>query len=148
MPGVAVSSVISRDYNYKEIGAHLLGYISEINKRQLPKLKEKENVDYKLGDFVGQAGLEEQEDINLRGKDGYHFVEVDAKGRIRSHTPSDGVFHGIKNQPPIPGSNIRLTIDKDLQLSAYKALEGRVGSAVAVDVSTGEVLAMVSRPSF
>ena len=92
--------------------------------------------------------MEEQEDINLRGKDGYHFVEVDAKGRIRSHMPSDGVFHGIKNQPPIPGSNIRLTIDKDLQLSAYEALKGKVGSAVAVDVNTGEILAMVSRPSF
>ncbi len=148
LPGVAVSSVISRDYNYKEIGAHLLGYISEINKRQLPKLKGQQKFDYKLGDFIGQAGLEEQEDINLRGKDGYHFVEVDAKGRIRSHMPSDDVFHGIKNQPPIPGSNIRLTIDKDLQLSAYEALKGKVGGAVAVDVNTGEILAMVSRPSF
>ena len=148
LPGVAVSSVISRDYNYKEIGAHLVGYISEINKRQLPRLKKKLGFDYKLGDFIGQAGLEEQEDLNLRGKDGYHFVEVDAKGRIRSYMPSDGVFQGIKNRPPIPGNNIRLTIDKDLQLSAYNALEGKVGSAVAVDINTGEVLAMVSRPSF
>ena len=148
LPGVAVSSVISRDYNYKEIGAHVVGYISEINKRQLPRLKKKLNYDYKLGDSIGQAGLEEQEELNLRGKDGYHFVEVDAKGRIRSYMPSDSIFQGIKNRPPVPGNNIRLTIDKDLQLSAYNALEGKVGSAVAVDIKTGEVLAMVSRPSF
>jgi penicillin-binding protein 2 len=148
LPGVAVSSVISRDYNYKEIGAHVVGYISEINKRQLPRLKKKLNYDYKLGDSIGQAGLEEQEELNLRGKDGYHYVEVDAKGRIRSYMPSDGLFQGIKNRPSVPGNNIRLTIDKDLQLSAYNALEGKVGSAVAVDIRTGEVLAMVSRPSF
>lgn len=148
MPGVSVVTFISREYTDKEIGGHLLGYISEISQGQLPKYRKRDNYPYKLGDFIGQAGLEEELDLYLRGEDGYEFMEVDALGRMKRYVRSDNLFAGIKNQPAIPGNNLRLTIDRDLQLSAYKALEGKVGSAVAVDTRTGEILAMVSRPSF
>lgn len=148
MPGVQVETFISREYTDKEIGSHVLGYISEISQSQLPKYRKRDNVDYKLGDFIGQNGVEEKFDIHLRGEDGYQFMEVDARGRMKRIINNKNLFAGIENKRAQPGKNIRLTIDRDLQISAFKALEGKVGSAVAVDVHTGEVLAMVSRPAF
>lgn len=148
MPGVQVETFISREYRDIEIGSHLLGYISEISPSQLPKYIKRDNFDYKLGDFIGQAGIEEQFDLSLRGEDGYQFMEVDAKGRMKRVISSNNLFAGIENKPATPGNNIRLTVDRDLQIAAFKALEGKVGSVVAIDVNSGEVLSMVSRPSF
>lgn len=149
MPGIAVKTFIGREYVDKEVGGQLLGYISEISQSQLPRYRKRDNYDYRLGDFIGQAGIEEQMDLTLRGEDGYEFMEVDASGKKKRHISTDNnLFRGIKNKMATPGHNVRLTIDRDLQMSAYKSLEGRVGSAVAVDVNTGEVLAMVSRPSY
>ena len=148
VPGVRVTTFISREYRDGNVGAHLFGYISEINQRQLPKYRKRDNYHYKLGDFIGQSGIEEKFDLSLRGDDGYQFVEVDARGRRRKNLGKEGIFSGIKNKDSKPGNNIRLTIDRDMQLTAFKALEGKVGSVVAVDVTTGEILSMVSRPSF
>ena len=148
MPGVQVETFISREYKDKEVGSHLLGYISEISQSQLPKYRKRDGMDYKLGDFIGQFGLEERYDKHLRGDDGFQFMEVDARGRMKRLIASNNIFAGIENKTAIPGKNIRLTIDRDMQLTAFNSLEGKVGSAVAVDVNTGEILAMVSRPSF
>ncbi len=148
MPGVRVQTFISREYRDANAGAHLLGYISEINQRQLPRYRSRDAYDYKLGDFIGQAGIEEKFDLQLRGEDGYEFVEVDAKGRMRRNIRSNVLFTGIENKQARPGHNIRLTVDRDMQMAAFNALGEKVGSAVAVDVNTGEILAMVSRPSF
>lgn len=147
LPGVRVQTFISREYQDGEVGAHLLGYISEINQKQLPKYRKRDNYNYKLGDFIGQAGIEEKFDLLLRGDDGYEFVEVDARGRKRN-VKSNLLFAGIKNKKSKPGHNIRLTIDRDMQIQAFKSLEGKVGSVVSVDIETGEILTMVSRPSF
>lgn len=148
MPGVRVQTFISREYRDSYAGAHLLGYISEINQRQLPRYRDRDGFNYKLGDFIGQAGIEEKFDLQLRGEDGYEFVEVDARGRMRRNIRSNVLFAGIENKPAKPGNNVRLTVDRDMQLAAFKALEEKTGSAVAVDVNTGEILAMVSRPAF
>lgn len=148
IPGVSVETFISREYRDKEVGAHLLGYISEISPLQLPKLQKRDHLNYKLGDFIGQFGLEEELDLTLRGNDGYEFVEVDALGRKKRHIGDESLYHGVNNSPSVPGKNIRLTIDNELQVSAYAALEGKVGAAVMVDVNTGEILSMVSRPAF
>ncbi|MAE58985.1 MAG: penicillin-binding protein 2 [Halobacteriovorax sp.] len=148
MPGVSVQTFISREYKDKEIGSHLLGYISEISREQLPKYRKRDGYDYKLGDFIGQAGVEEKFDFFLRGQDGYQFMEVDARGRMKRVISSNNLFQGIENKASTPGKNIRLTIDRDLQQAAFKALEEKVGSVVAIKVDTGEVLSMVSRPSF
>jgi len=148
MPGVRVHTFISREYSDKEVGSHALGYISEISRKQLPIYRERDDYPYKLGDFIGQAGIEKQFDLKLRGTDGYQFMEVDARGRMTRLIKGKNLFAGIENKAAKPGNNIRLTIDRDMQRTAYKALEGKVGSVVAVDVNTGEVLAMVSRPSF
>ncbi len=144
LPGVFVRNFISREYKDDEINSHLLGYISEVNKSQLPKVSK----DYKLGDFIGHSGIEEEFDSVLRGKDGYQFIEVDARGRVRRTLSEKNLYKGIKNKKAVPGKNIRLTIDRELQLEAYKALDGKVGSAVAIDVNNGEILAMVSRPGY
>lgn len=148
LPGVNVTTFISREYRDGNVGAHLFGYISEISQKQLPKYRKRDNYNYKLGDFIGQAGVEEKFDLYLRGDDGYEFVEVDARGRRRRNLVASSIFSGIKNKEIKPGNNIRLTIDRDMQLTAYKALEDKVGAVVAVDVNTGEILSMVSRPSF
>ncbi len=148
MPGVQVHTFISREYIDQNIGSHLLGYISEISQAQLPKYQKRDNIDYKLGDFIGQAGIEEKFDSFLRGIDGYQFMEVDARGRMKRVIGSNNLFKGIENRASIPGKNVRLTIDRDMQHTAYKSLEEKVGGVVAVSVETGEVLTMVSRPSF
>ncbi len=148
MPGVSVQTFISREYADKEIGSHALGYISEISQQQLPTYRERDNYNYKLGDFIGQAGIEKNFDLDLRGEDGYQFMEVDARGRMKRLIGGKNLFAGIENKAATPGNNIRLTIDRDMQKRAYDSLEDKVGAAVAVDVNTGEILAMVSRPSF
>lgn len=148
LPGVSVETFISREYTDKDAGAHLLGYISEISQEKLPRLRERDKYDYKLGDFIGQAGIEQQYDLDVRGTDGYQFMEVDARGRARRHVTSDDLYSGIDNRPAEPGKNIRLTIDRDVQLAAYHALDGKDGAAIAVDVETGEIIAMVSRPAY
>ncbi len=148
MPGIAVQTFISRDYADKEIGGHLFGYISEISQQQLPKYINRDKYDYKQGDFIGQSGIEEQFDKYIRGKDGYVFMEVDAMGAMKRLIRDDNLFKGIDNKSVISGNNVRLTIDRDMQTTAYNALEGKVGSVVALDVNSGEILTIVSRPSF
>jgi len=148
LPGVSVDTFISREYIDKEVGAHVFGYISEINSGQLPKFKKSSAFDYKQGDFIGQFGLEEKWDLNLRGTNGFEFVEVDALGRKKRHIGNDNLFKGIEGLPSRPGKNANLSIDRRMQLAAYEALGDWVGSVVAVKVDTGEVLAMVSKPSF
>ncbi|WP_127716608.1 penicillin-binding protein 2 [Halobacteriovorax sp. HLS] len=148
MPGVSVQTFISREYSEKEVGSHALGYISEISQQQIPTYRERDNFNYRIGDFIGQAGIEKNLDLNLRGTDGYQFMEVDARGRMKRLIKGKNLFAGIENKSAIPGDNIRLTIDRDMQRTAYNSLEGKVGSVVAVDVNSGEILAMISRPSF
>lgn len=148
LPGVSVDTFISREYRDKEVGAHLLGYISEISQTQLPKLRERDRFDYRLGDFIGQFGIEEQLDRYLRGENGHEFVEVDARGRRKRYINTDNLFKGIEDETPLSGMNVKLTIDRDMQIAAYNALEGKVGGVISIDVESGQVLAMVSRPSF
>jgi penicillin-binding protein 2 len=148
LPGVSVDTFISREYRDKEVGAHLLGYISEISQQQLPKFRQRDRQDYRLGDFIGQFGIEEQLDRYLRGENGHEFVEVDARGRRKRYINTDNLFKGIEDEKPLSGMNVKLTIDRDMQITAYEALAGRVGGVIAIDIDSGEVLAMVSRPSF
>lgn len=148
LPGVSVQTFISREYKDKEVGAHLLGYISEISQQQLPKFRKRDGMDYRLGDFIGQFGIEEQLDKFLRGANGHEFVEVDSRGRRKRYINTDNLFKGIEDEKPNQGMNVKLTIDRDMQMAGYNALEGKVGSIIAIDIESGEVLAMVSRPAF
>ena len=148
IPGISVRTFISRQYLDNEVGGHLFGYISEISQKQLPNYRKRDNINYKIGDFIGQAGIEEEYDSYLRGVDGHVFMEVDARGAMKRLIRDDNVFKGIDNKANKPGNNLRITIDRDMQLQAYNSLEGKVGSVVALDINSGEILTMVSRPSY
>lgn len=150
MPGISVDTFIAREYVDGVVGGHVLGYISEISAAQLPRLRKRDNYNYRLGDFIGQSGIEEEFDLFLRGEDGYEFVEVDALGRMKRQIQAEDLFSGIQNKPARAGNNLRLTIDRDMQLTAYEHMIEKeyVGAAVALEVHTGQVLAMVSNPSF
>ncbi|WP_414527512.1 penicillin-binding protein 2 [Nodularia chucula] len=131
---VRTSSV--RYYPEGQVLAHILGYTRELTPEQL---KERRDSGYRLGDVIGQMGSERAYENLLRGEWGGQEIEVNAAGRpIRI----------LADQPAIPGDDITLTIDLNLQKAADKALGKYKGAIVALDPNNGEVLAMVSRPTF
>ncbi|MEJ2698411.1 MAG: penicillin-binding protein 2, partial [Desulfuromonadales bacterium] len=136
LPGVLIEVRPLRAYPHKEMAANLLGYLGEIsdNDLQSPAFQ-----DYRPGDFVGRSGLEKNLESYLRGKDGERRVEVDVQGKE---------LRILKTLEPKPGDKVFLTLRSDLQQAAAEAFGDKAGAAVALDVHTGEVLAMVSKPSF
>ncbi len=136
LPGVTLRIRPRRSYLNEGMAAHLLGYLSEIGPRQLKAQKER---GYRRGDEIGQFGLESGWEDYLRGRSGGQQVEVDAFGRrIR-------VLHEVED---IPGDSVFLTLDRDLQETAYQALQGKEGAIVALDVHSGALLALASTPAF
>ncbi len=148
LPGISVEVSLSREYLSEEVGAHLYGYISEINSTEFPKYKERDGYAYQLGDLIGKAGIEKYFDLDLRGQNGREYVEVDALGRKRKYLSDEVVFSGVERVAPVPGHSLKLTVDKDLQELAYELFKGKSGSVVGIDVETGEILTMLSYPSF
>ncbi|NUQ27650.1 MAG: penicillin-binding protein 2 [Acidobacteriaceae bacterium] len=116
--------------------AHLIGYVGEISENDLNKEK---YAFYQAGDVVGKSGVEATYDAVLRGRDGSRDVVVDSRGREVGQ---------LGQEDPVPGKDLRLSIDLDLQMTAEKAMEGKTGAMVAMDPHTGEILAMVSRPTY
>lgn len=125
-----------RLYPENGFAAHLIGYVGEVSEEMLDDPR---YAFYQPGDVVGRSGVEESYDPILRGQDGSRDVIVDSHGREL------GV---LGTEPAIPGKSLRLTIDLDIQKAAEEALGQRDGAIVAIDPRTGEVLAMVSRPTF
>lgn len=153
LPGVEVDTGIRRTNVNGLIGSHLLGYIAEIDADELPRVnKNAGDRQYQQGDSIGKSGLEQQWENTLRGIDGVEYIEVDAFGRKKAHTDRNGaeVVGEIPPKPAIPGKNIVLTIDEDLQKTAAESFskDGKTGAVVALDPKNGEVLAMLSWPSF
>lgn len=146
-PGASVEMEIQRANVFGDIGTHLLGYIGEITQGELAKVNEKEAL-YKLGDRIGKLGLEQRMETVLRGNDGAKLVEVDALGRIRGEKNRGRVLANSETKPEIPGNNLILTIDQDLQTAAAETFGDKSGAVVAIKPDTGEILSMVSRPSF
>lgn len=151
-PKILVEEVIFRDYPLEESGAQIFGYVSLASKSQIKKMKNQGKI-FKLGDQIGQTGLEKSLDSTVRGKDGIAYVQVDARGRVQTAASSLISYIGLKNVDPKIGKNIILTLDKDLQYEAYQAfyrkdkLGIRKGGLVALSIK-GEVLAWASNPSF
>ena len=142
-PGVVIEVQPIRDYMNKQEAAHTYGYVSEINDAELEK---KKSEGYKTGDIIGKFGLEKVYDKELRGENGGQQVEVDVSGK-----PVQII--GRKN--PVPGEDLYLTIDNNLQKAAEKAVDEQLklihahaAAAVALNPQTGEILAIVSRPAF
>ena len=147
MPGVEVKEEIKRTNIYGDIAAHLLGYIGEVNSSELPVVNRK-GMRYRLGDSIGRFGLEQRMEEFLRGMDGEDVREVDALGRIKLDRKRNRVLQTNLGKPAVPGKNLILTIDQDLQKVATEAFGDKIGSLVAIDPRNGEILAMLSRPSF
>lgn len=125
-----------RSYPEKEASAHLLGYIGQISEEEL-KLSRYSN--YKSGDVIGKMGIEQEYEGFLKGEDGRELIEVDSMGKpLRKLGKTD----------PIPGKNITLTLDKKLQEKSYLALKDIKKGAVVATSPKGEILALVSKPSF
>jgi penicillin-binding protein 2 len=136
LPGVSLRARPRRNYSDGPMAAHVLGYLGEINQKQLKLLKDQ---GYVLGDEIGQYGLERRWEELLRGQSGGQQVEVDALGRrVR-------VLHEVTD---VPGYTVHLTLDRQLQETAYEALKGKEGTIVALDVHSGAILAMASTPAF
>lgn len=135
-PGVFIETEAQRYYPGGEQGVHFLGYVGEITESDYMELA---GQNYQLGDIIGKTGVERVYDYYLKGKDGGVWVEVNAYGkRLNVQTMKDSV----------PGANLILTIDKNLQEIAEEAMGDKTGAIVILDPTTGEVLAMVSKPEY
>ncbi len=142
-PGVVIEVQPIRNYIYKESAAHVYGYVSEISDAELEKSKAE---GYKTGDIIGKFGLEKIYDHELRGENGGEQVEVDVTGKP---------VQILGKKEPVPGCDLVLTLDAKIQAAAEKAVDeqltqigAKAAAAVVMNPQTGEVLAMVSRPSF
>jgi penicillin-binding protein 2 len=134
IPGVSIEISTRRYYPANGFAAHLFGYVGEVSPRELAQWSA-----YRMGDLIGKFGIEKKWESMLRGKGGGQQVEVDAVGkRLRV----------LGSQEAIAGQSLVLTIEAGLQRKAEELLEGKEGSIVALDVHSGEVLAMASRPVF
>ncbi len=136
LPELELINEQRRLYPRDGFAAHLIGYVGEVSEDML---QQAQYAYYEPGDVVGRSGVEETYDQILRGTDGSHDVLVDSHGR------EVGV---LGNEPAVPGKDLKLTIDLDLQRAAENAMGDRNGAMIAMDPHTGDVLAMVSRPVF
>ena len=139
-PGVEVKARLFRQYPLGTVGAHALGYINRINKSDLETIeKNDQEANYKGTDHIGKTGLEQKYEFALHGQTGYEEVEIDAGGRaVRS----------LARTAPVSGNDLTLTLDTRLQEITEKAFGDRRGALVAIEPSTGGILALVSTPSF
>lgn len=132
--GLNIETTRKRFYNYSEMFSHVMGYVGEVSKAEM-----KRDAKLHMGQIVGKSGIELAYDDILTGKDGERTVHIDNRGLYRSEELTN---------LPIPGDDIYLTLDHDLQSLALQSMEGRGGSVVMMDVKTGEVLVYLSAPTF
>lgn len=136
LQGVEVDIEAVRDYPNKALGAHVLGYTGELNDEELERRKAE---GYRIGDTIGQMGVEESYEKQLRGEWGGQQVEVDGAGQV---------LRILGQKQAKAGKDLHVTLDLGVQKAAEAALGDRNGAIVALDPNTGAVLAMVSRPTF
>ncbi|MBL7072292.1 MAG: penicillin-binding protein 2 [Candidatus Omnitrophica bacterium] len=135
-PDILLEISAKRKYLYGDSAAHVVGYVGSINRSEFKRLK---HYGYKINDLVGRDGVEKAFDDYLRGTHGGKQIEVDHRGR-------EATTLGYRE--PLPGKDVYLTIDLELQKTCEKLLEKKKGAIVAMDPSTGAVLAMASAPAY
>ncbi|HCE1503086.1 TPA: penicillin-binding protein 2 [Vibrio parahaemolyticus] len=139
-PGVEISATLKRYYPYGEVLTHVIGYVSRINDRDMQRLiREEKDANYQATRDIGKLGIEKYYEDLLHGTAGYQEVEVNSRGRV---------IRTLKYVPPVPGKDIILNLDINLQLYVHQLLDGRRGSAIVLDPRDNGVLAMVSSPSY
>ena len=136
-PGFYIQARTVRQYGY-DCGAHILGDIAEVSKGEI-----EDDPYYKRGDFIGKLGVERSYETQLRGEKGVEILLRDAHGRIQGN-----YMNGVFDKTPVAGKNLKLSLDIELQALGERLLEGKIGSIVAIEPSTGEVLCLVSSPSY
>jgi len=136
LPGLEVEPQFIREYPLAEHFAHSVGYVGRINEKEAKVL---DSTEYRGTQSIGKTGIEHFYESQLHGHVGYEEVETNAQGRV---------MRVLNHKDPTPGQDIVLTLDAHLQVAAEKALGERRGSVVVLDPANGDVLAMVSNPSF
>ncbi|MFN2331011.1 MAG: penicillin-binding protein 2 [Halomonas sp.] len=136
LPGVEVEAQLLRYYPDAEVMAHALGYVGRINAEEMATL---DTGRYAGTHFIGKTGAERFYEEELHGEAGLRKVETNARGRV---------LRELGRTDPVPGKHLTLTLDTQMQRLAYKLMDGRRGSIVAIAPQTGEILAMVSAPGF
>ncbi|MCI5148091.1 MAG: penicillin-binding protein 2 [Candidatus Electrothrix sp. MAN1_4] len=136
LPGIKIEVIPQRVYHYGNLASHLIGYLGEISQKELSSPP---FTDYKSGDMVGKMGLEKLREKDLRGEKGRHYMEVNALGFEQRN---------LKGLEPLPGNDLQLTIDVDLQQIAEDLMmeEDKSGAVVAIEVNTGRLLVLASSP--
>lgn len=135
-PGVNIKARLMRHYPLGEMAAHVLGYVGRIN---LEELKAVNPTNYRATNFIGKSGVEKYYEDILHGTVGYQMVETDVRGRT---------IRVLSKVNPHSGAKLYLSIDMRLQEAAYQALKDKRGAVVVIDSHNGEILTMVSSPSF
>jgi penicillin-binding protein 2 len=139
-PGVEAKARLFRQYPQGEIFSHVVGHIGRINQREIDQLEDAGRLaNYRGSDYIGKTGLEQSYEAALHGTTGIEEVEVDSGGRA---------VRVLSRTPPVPGNNLVLNLDAQLQEVAYQAFGDRRGALVAIDPRNGGVLALVSKPGF
>jgi penicillin-binding protein 2 len=140
-PGVEIKARLFRQYPYSELASHVIGYIGRINQRDKEGLEEDEDAvaNYRGTEYIGKLGVEQRYERELHGITGVNEVETSAGGRAT---------RSLSSRPAIPGQNVVLSIDIQLQKLVEDLFGNRRGALVALDPNNGEVLAFVSKPTF
>lgn len=136
LPGIHIDIEPTRHYIFKKMAAHLLGYLGQVNPKEL---KSGKYPNVKTGDSIGRYGIEKSFETYLQGKRGGRQIEVDANGRT---------IKVLKTVEPVAGHDLNLTLDLELQKTAEELLKDKDGAVVALDPNNGDVLVMASNPSF
>ena len=139
-PGVEVKARLFRNYPYGSLASHVIGYIGRINRAEKDRLEESDDNDnYRGTEYIGKLGIEQGFENQLHGTTGVDAMETSAGGRA---------VRRLSNQPSTPGNTVRLSIDIKLQKLIEDMFGERRGALVALDPQSGEVLAIVSKPTF
>ena len=139
-PGVTIEARLTRFYPYAEALTHVVGYVGKINKKELKAIDEKDqSANYAASYDIGKQGIEKYYEEQLHGTVGYREVEINSRGRI---------LRTLSIEPPIPGNDLTLSIDIDLQKTIQAVLGQRRGAVIAMDPRDGSILAAYSNPSY
>src|SRR5215470_8302486 len=146
LPGVEVHHEPYRYYPQGDLAAHLIGYMTQMTAAEADRLG---NQGYDTSELIGRYGLEDKWENYLRGKKGIERYAVDARGQRLDDATASALIQGERGVPAVPGANLVLTIDAELQRLAEKAVSRAAASAVVVvEPTTGKIRAIVSKPSF
>jgi penicillin-binding protein 2 len=135
-PGVDIVAGLSRHYPHGPLASHALGYVGRVDERDLQRI---DASNYSGTTHIGKVGIERTYEEILHGTVGFRQVETNAEGRV---------LRTLVRTPPVPGENLYLTLDAELQNVAEQAFEGNAGAAVVIDPNNGDVLAFVSQPTY